>query len=307
MPKPPAGKSQAVPLAPSNDLEDREEVEKDDEETPAAVQRIDANSNPLNPAGDSLDKLIELKMNDDLWKAMLGKLPCLEARDECMVQLQSKAIANSATLKATDERITAIEEKIAEATANNKKTIALSVFEPLVQSYLRVDEIPAQNGQQATKRGFIDKVVNIFVKPVSGLNEVLSLIGLPLFRNASGGDAAAQGRQIAINDLAVKLAEIKTKRAELADKTREAVILAVLDFDEVRRGFQISQEISRRESTRLKLLEVGYRYGQGSTDEFLARQNAMDQRKAETYRTWARMRSQMARIKLLVLGTPTEE
>ena len=49
-------------------------------------------------------------------------------------------------LKAMDERIEVIDQKIAEATKNNQKTIVLGVFEPLVQSYLKIDEIQ-QPGQ----------------------------------------------------------------------------------------------------------------------------------------------------------------
>lgn len=236
---------------------------------------------------------------------MIGKLPCLEANDECLNQLQTKAITSSAMLKAMDERITTIEEKIAEATKNNQKTIALGVFEPLVQSYLRVDEV--QQSGVTQQRGFFNKLLDVFVKPLSSANDILSLIGIPLFQNATGGNVAAQQRTIALGDLNVKLAELKNKRAEIADKIREQVILAVLDFDQTRRDFQITQEIVRREAARMKLLEVAYRYGQGDTDSFMARQTQFDGRKAETYRHWARMRSQLAKIKLLVIGAASEE
>lgn len=280
--------------------------ESDSEETPQAVQEIEKNTNPLHSAGDTLDKLIELRINDDLWKAMLGRLPCLEANDQCVAQLQEKAIANSKMLKAMDERIEVIDQKIAEANKNNKKTVALAVFEPLVQSYLKIDEI-RESGQPVQRRGFFDKLADLFIKPLSSANEILSLIGLPLFKNSTGGDIAAQQRSIAINDLTIKLAELRNKRAEVADKLREQIILSVLDFDQVRREFQIAQEVVKRESNRMKLLEVAYRFGQGSTDEFMGRQTQFDQRKAETYRQWARLRSQMARIKLLVLGAKETE
>ena len=297
--------SQIRPQAPVNDEEEAADSEDEETPTPQAIQEVEKNTNPLNPAGTSLDKLIELQINDDLWKSMLGKLPCLEANDQCMATLQNAAIANSKMLKAMDERIEVIDQKIAEATKNNQKTIALGVFEPLVQSYLRIDEIQTP-GQPVQRRGFFDKLADIFIKPLSSANEILSLIGLPLFRNSTGGDIAAQQRSIAIGDLSVKLAELKNKRAEVADKLREQVILSVLDFDQVRRDFQITQEIVKRESTRMKLLEVAYRFGQGDTDGFMARQTQFDQKKADTYRQWARMRSQMARIKLIVLGANEE-
>ncbi|KAM3106823.1 hypothetical protein [Phormidesmis sp. 146-33] len=260
--------------------------------------------NPLNPVGDNLDRLIQLKMSEDTWKLMLGDLPCLEATDECIKQLQSQAVQTSATLRAIDQRIEAITQKVEEAKKNNQATVKLGVFEPLVQSFLKVDEIPAAAGQPARKRGFLDKLLGVL--SVSGINDVLSLIGVPLFRNATGGDAAAQSRSIAIGDLQVKLAEIENKRGDLAAKIREQVILTVLEFDVVRRDFQISQEITKRSVTKMKLIEVGYRFGESDTESYLNQLNALDAKKAETFRNWARMRSQMARIKLLVLGAGEE-
>ena len=66
---------------------------------------------------------------------MIG-LPSLEAKDECIGQPQGKAIETSKTLKAIDEWIKAIQEEVDEAKKNNQKTVALEVFEPLVQSFL---------------------------------------------------------------------------------------------------------------------------------------------------------------------------
>ncbi|MGA7934846.1 MAG: hypothetical protein WCA35_14975, partial [Kovacikia sp.] len=161
-----------------------------------------------------------MQFNQDVWKTMLGQLPCLEATESCIGQLQERAIASSKTLKAIEERVTVINQKISEAKKNNQKTIALSVFEPLVQSYLKVEDIPVQQGQAPGKRGFLDRVFDFFVKPTGTINEVLSLIGLPLFRNLTGGDAAAQQRSIAIADLQVKVAEVEKQRDELKDKLR---------------------------------------------------------------------------------------
>jgi len=233
---------------------------------------------------------------------MLGDLTCLEANDQCIAELQGKAIANSTTLKAIDQRIEAITAKVDEAKKNNEATVKLGVFEPLVQSFLKVDEVTVQG--QTKKRGFLDKLLGVL--SVSGINDVLSLIGIPLFRNATGGDAAAQSRVIAIGDLQVKLAEIQNKRGDLADTIREKVILSVLDFDVMRRDFQISQEIARRDTTKMKLIEVGYRFGEGETTAYLNQLSSLDKQKAETFRAWSKMRSQMARIKLLVLGAGEE-
>ncbi|UBF27493.1 hypothetical protein K9N68_06000 [Kovacikia minuta CCNUW1] len=283
--------------------------EEESDQKPTVADDPDAlktDPNPLNPAGDSLDKLIQMQFNDDVWKTMLGELPCLEATEACIRQLQGRAIASSKTLKAIDERVTVINQKIDEAKKNNQKTIALSVFEPLVQSYLKVEDVPVQQGQEPRKRGFLDRVFDFFVKPTGTINEILSLVGVPLFRNLTGGDAAAQQRSIAIADLQVKVAEVEKQRDELKDKLREQVILQVLDFDTIRRDFQVSQEIAKREVLRMKVIEVGYRFGDGNTVSYLGNLSAMDKQKAETFRQWARLRSQLARVKLLVLGTDNE-
>ncbi|MBD2019261.1 hypothetical protein H6F43_03570 [Leptolyngbya sp. FACHB-36] len=298
----------APPLKAPPEISQESPSPEQSEETPnpnriGDPDAIEPESNPLNPAGDSLDKLIQLRINDDVWKSMLGELPCLETAEACIKELQTLAIQNSSSLAAIDERVQIVEQKIEEARKNNQDTIRLGVFEPLVQSYLKLETIPGQNGQPARQRGFLDRIFSIFAQPLSGINEVLSLIGVPLFKNMIGGGEAAQARTIAITDLQVKVAEIQRQRGELADKTREAVIMQVLDFDVVRRDFQVSQEIARREVLRAKLVEVDYRFtAEVSTQSYLSNLSSLDQQKAQTYRAWARMRSQMTRIKLLVLG-----
>jgi hypothetical protein len=261
--------------------------------------------NPLNPAGDSLDKLIQVRMNDDAWSAMLGDLPCLEATEACINQLQQLAISNSRTLKAIDERVELINQKIAEAKKNNQATIRLGIFEPLVQSWLKIEDVPVQQGEVPKKRGFLNRVLDIFVKPTGAINEILSLIGVPLFRNLSGGDSAAQQRSIAIADLQVKVAEVENKRGDLAAQIREQVIMQVLDFDQFRREFQVSQEVAKREVLRQKVREIDYRFAVGNQDTvgYLGSLSSLDQQKAQAFRSWAKLRSQLARVRLLILGT----
>lgn len=153
---------------------------------------IKADPNPLNPAGD-LDRLIGMRMNEDLWKSMLGDLPCLEANDACITKLQGLAVQNSRELKAIDQRIEAINQKINEAKSNNQKSIQLSVFEPLVQSWLTLETLPTQPGQPTRRKGLLDRIGGLFFgNTLDSINEIFSLIGVPLFRNASGGDSAVR-------------------------------------------------------------------------------------------------------------------
>jgi hypothetical protein len=301
------------------DILEEWEEEWDSETESTDPDTVLTDPNPLNSAGTSLDRLIEMQFNEDVWSAMLGDLPCLDVSESCVQQLQSMAIGNSLALQAIDERVELVNAKIDEARANNQRTINLGIFEPALQYFLRVEDLPAvaevRDGagniitpaRPARRRGFLDRVGDLFSGngTLGIINDVFSLIGVPLFRNATGGDAAAQQRQIAIADLQVKVAEIENKRGELANQLRERVILEVLDFDQIRREFQISQEISRRETLRLQIIEQNYRFAVGTmnTPQYLAQLSALDERKANTFRSWARLRSQLTRIKLLVLGS----
>lgn len=313
-------------LPEDEEFEEPEESfdEFDPESSEASGEPVDpdtvlADPNPLNPAGSSLDRLIEMQFNEDVWTAMLGELPCLNVSEDCVKQLQETAIGNSLALQAIDERVELVNAKIDEARANNQATINLGVFEPVLQYFLEIKDIAAvaevrdaegnviTQAQPARREGFIDRLADLFSGggTLSIINDVLSLVGVPLFRNAIGGDAAAQQREIAIADLQVKVAEIENKRGELASEIREQVILEVLDFDQIRREFQISQEIARRDTLRLQIVEQNYRFAASTmtTPQFLDQVSALDGQKAQTFRAWAKLRSQLTRIKLLVLGS----
>lgn len=263
--------------------------------------------NPLNSAGDELERLIQTRINDDMWKSMLGRLPCVDTSVACVGQLQQLAVANSPTLRELDTKIEEINARIEEARARNQSAINLSVFEPLVQSFLTIEQVPSTTlGQPPQKRGFIDKVLDIFTSPVQSFNDILSLIGIPLLRNIAGGNDQAQQRAIAISDLQVKVAELQRGRADLALKLRETVQLQVLDFDTAAREFQIAQAIAQREQVRMQLIEVSYRFGESNTENYLTQLSGMDAQKAATLRSWTQMRSRLERIKLLVLGEGDE-
>ena len=72
------------------------------------------------------------------------------------------------------------------------------------------------------------------------------------------------------------------------------------------RDYQITSEIARREATKLKIIEIGYRLGRGDTVQYMGQLSAFDAKKAETFRSWAKMRSQIARLKLLCLSSQIE-
>jgi hypothetical protein len=307
---------ESVEVTPDDEYsEDEVEEDSEDDFGDESSEDVDSESlsddaNPLNPAGDSLDRLIQVKFNEDLWTAMLGDLPCLDVTETCVRSLQEQAVSNSLTIKAIDERIELINDKIEEAKANNQRTIRLGLLEPALQAFLQIETIQEQRDatgeilQERQRRGFVDRIAMFFANPVRGLNDILALIGVPLFRSASGGDAAAQERGIAIADLQVKIAEIENKRGDVAQALREQVMLHVLEFDQTRREFQISQEVARRSVLRLRILDQSYRFGVGNLDTpgYLREVSALDQQKAQTFSAWAKLRSQLTRIKLMVLG-----
>lgn len=313
-------------LAPEPESEEApdESDSSGDEAAPSSADPsgIETETNPLNPAGDSLDRLIEMQINEDTWKAMMGELPCLDATEACVRQLQEKAIENSPALSAIDQRVELVNEKIDQARTNNQRTVSLGLFEPAIQYLLQtsttaaVPEVRNAQGQvtiaaqPAQSRGIVDTLLGFITGTgtLSTVNSLLSLIGIPLFRSATGGDAASQTREIAIADLQIKIAEIENQRGKLANDLREQVTLQVLDFDTIRREFQISQETARRSTLRLQILDLNYRFAVGGLDtpQYLAEVNALDQQRAQTFRAWARLRTQLTRIKLLVLSEGLE-
>lgn len=261
--------------------------------------------NPLNPLEDDLDKLVQTRINDDLWKAVIRPLPCSDTGKACVDQLTSKAIAASPILKAIDERVSGVNEKIEEARASNKKTVDIGVFKPIVQAYLKLDrqEVTTASGQKVTTTvGPIQRIVNAIRNPLSAIDEILGLIGVPLFERQTGTNAEAQQNAIAISDLQVKVASIEAEKVKIVGTIREQVVNSLIDFDGAKRDFQIGQEVVRRAQVQQVLRRLDYRFGGQSTESYLSSLNAMDNRKAQTYKDWARLRSSLARLKLLVLG-----
>lgn len=308
IPVPPPASPPAHEETESSDAIDVGEPESDGSETPTPIED---NANPLTPTGNSLDRLIELKLNDDLWKGMQAGLPCLDTSVACIQQLQARAIANNLTLKQITERVEDINQKIEAARSRNEQSVKLGVLKPIVQYYVQEDTITraAAAGQPAKteQRGFFEKLVGILASPVSSINKIISLIGIPLLEGVTRSNDQAQARAIAISDLQVKVAQIEQEKAKAIAQLREAVVLQLLEFDVTRREFQVSQELVKRERLRTRIIEVDYRLGKGDTVQFLGNLSALDREKANTFKRWATLRSQLVRLKLMVLGSTAEE
>ena len=100
------------------------------------------------------------------------------------------------------------------------------------------------------------------------------------------------------------MAQIEQEKRKIAEALREEVALEVLEFDATRREFQISQEIARRATVQHRLLEIDYRFSDRiDSVTYLNQLSQLDRQKADTYRAWARLRTRLARIQMLVLGS----
>ncbi len=91
-------------------------------------------------------------------------------------------------------------------------SVFTDTIEPLATRYLAFN--------QASSSGFLSNLANIFIEPLTAINESLSLMGIPLFRNLTRTNARAQTTAWTIGDLQVKVAAI-----EESDKDVEGIIM----------------------------------------------------------------------------------
>jgi hypothetical protein len=256
---------------------------------------------PNNPlaAPQNIDELLKLRMTEDIWMAMYSPLSCLDVTADCIAKLQQEAVQNSPVIKELEEKIATVNQKIEEAQTNNKKSIALSIFEPGLQVFLKQDTV-IENGQ-SRKIGFFERVGQLFSDPLPLLNDLLGAIGIPILRGAYGGNDAQQSRAIQISDLVVKVAEIERIKTEVGAKTREKIQQLVLDFDVIAREFQAEQAIAIGEKKSFKLYAVTYAAGDGDTNTYLNRQGQLNRTKLQVFKNWARVRAQITAIKSVVV------
>ncbi|MDF5719639.1 MAG: TolC family protein [Rhizonema sp. PD37] len=275
----------------------------EEQDTEQAEQESDSvlPKTPQNPfSKPDIDSIIKKQFDDDIWRIMKGALPCLETSAVCLQELQQKAVAQSPLLKEVDSRVEEANQKIDEAKARNKKSIQLSVLSPALRYLLG----PAPSSDTGGKRraGFFDRIAQLFTGNIGIVNDLLSIIGIPLFEGTQGGNSDAQSRAVQIGDLQIKVAELQRERAKLADTIREKVAVALSKCDEARTEFQTSQILAIRSVQQFQIYQIGYVNGDSDTESYLAKLNSLDRTKAQTYTSWAKMRRSLFEIKLLVLN-----
>jgi hypothetical protein len=83
-----------------------------------------------------------------------------------------------------------------------------------------------------------------------------------------GGDA--QRVEQAIGDLELNLGELHRRRAEVETQTREQVLGLVLAIEKLDRSIVGMKSAQAANAQRLAIVEVGYKFGQGSTVAMMA-------------------------------------
>ncbi len=92
-----------------------------------------------------------------------------------------------------------------------------------------------------------------------GLN--LIAIGLRIARNVVGGGDRAV--------LKLEIARLELRRAELETNLRQALLQALLSYENLRQQVELAQTRLAAQHLRVALSEIGYRFGMGTTPEML--------------------------------------
>jgi hypothetical protein len=268
-------------------------VEQSEEDEPEVEGEPTAGDNPFLET--NLDSLVDKKISDDVWEQMKGELPCVTASTECLNQLQSLAIQNSRILKEIDTRVEEANAIVLESRQRNQDSIAISTFSPFLQAYFN-SALPPSNpsGNQLVNNPF-----NLIFGNLTATLLGQGLSALFPWQTQSANDSQ-QARAIAIGDIQIKIAELQRQRAELVNKIREKVVLEGLKLEQIARNFQIAQEIAKREKARLQIIKINYQFGESDSLKYLSDLSFYDRRKAETWREWSKLRSQITLVKMLV-------
>jgi len=226
-----------------------------------------SNPNALDPV-----ELSEKADKDAQFDLLKGDLPCLDSSSSCIRLLTERAIINSPTLKGLDQQI--------EQNQANVKAIAAAGTSNIfgqIQPFTPFLAVP---------------------NAVLGLGTVISNVLNNLAGNARTDQTIAQNNAT----LQIRIAEIERSKLEVRGKIEDSVIESLIQFDSLKVEADISVAIANRESSRFKLIEIGYRLGEGDTNSFIALQNGLDRTRLAVTRNKSAMRSQAAKIKRIVLG-----
>ena len=100
-------------------------------------------------------------------------------------------------------------------------------------------------------------------------------------------------------DLQIKLAQLEKTKAEITIALKGKVEEALITFEQLKDDANLQTTRVRREEVRAKLIEIGYRMGESSTIEQIARLNELDRKKISASQSKSKMRSQALKIQRL--------
>lgn len=225
-----------------------------------------------DPEGVNPVELSEKADKDAEFELLKGELPCLDSSAPCITLLTQRAFVNSPAIKSLDQQIQQSEanvRSIAQAGSGN----IFSLIQPFTP-FFSVAPVPLALGTA------IGTVITNFAGNVR------------------------QDQTIAQNNatLQIRIAELERGKIDARGRIEDALVAAVIAFDAAKIQTDIATAIANRESGRFKLIEIGYRLGEGDTNSFIALQNGLDRTRLDVTRQKSAMRSQAAKIKRIVLG-----
>lgn len=241
------------------------------------------------PESENLDDKLDAKEETEQDELLKGDLPCLDAKPECVKQLQELAIQNSPEIKAIDIQIASSSDAVKLAKVQGQG----SFFESITPYVSAIAPILLQNSRPLA-----------LGEVRTSLDSRLLFEALPAIISGRATSDANQTRNNQSNaDLQIKLAQLEKTKTEIAIALKGKVQDALIEFERLKDDASLQSTIVKREEVRAKLIEIGYRMGESSTIEQIARLNEFDRKKISASQSKSRMRSQALRIQRLVKGS----
>lgn len=240
------------------------------------------------PDPENLDDKLDNREATEQFELLKGDLPCLDSKPECIAQLEQLAIANSPELRAIETQIASSSEavKLAKVQGQGSFTESIAPYVAAIAPILLQNSKPLAQGE-----------IRI------GLDSRLLFEALPTIIAGRATSDANQTRNSQANaDLQIKLAQLEKTKAEIAISIKGKVTDAVILFENLKDDADLQTTIVRREAVRGKLIEIGYRLGESSTIDQIARLNDFDRKKIIAAQTRSKLRSQALKIQRLCKG-----
>jgi Outer membrane efflux protein len=129
-----------------------------------------------------------------------------------------------------------------------------------------------------------------------GLNPLA--VGLRLARNLAGGGDRAAAR--------LEIAQMERRRAEVEAGLRLAVAERVAELEAAGRRLSLAREREATHRSRLALLVVGYRLGEGSTEEMITLLQAGEELRVRVAEAAAELARGGTRLRALIFAWPAQ-